>query len=209
MNFYLPGMFARHLESMGWFGWLMAASIGLALCGYSCVALYESKMEMESFAVDETIATAEGRATAEVVSPRDFSARMPAPISADVLLSHLQAECQAAQMQLLRFAAVPAPTAPLLAQLKQLDYELTLRGEYVAIKQVLKAVVDRHPHVTVQQLRLQRHAATSIAPGQVAELEAAVRLRTWGRPVSPSLNAASAASESRQESDFNGGQRGQ
>lgn len=116
-----------------------------------------------------------------LTAEKDFTQSLAAPLNAAQVVQELQRACSAASVLLVGVQA--QERAASVDQLGRLELAVTLHGAYAGSKQVLKQVLERYPHITVQRLRMRRGQSP-------AEVDTSVTLAVWSAPLAAVAGAA-------------------
>lgn len=107
------------------------------------------------------------------VAPVDFTQRLPATAPVDPVLSELQRAAAAAGVRLSEVQLRPQPATE--RRLGQTEMNVSLRGRYPQVKQLVGDLLSRYAHVTLQRL-----AATTTEGADDSEFS--MTLTIWARP---------------------------
>lgn len=174
----------------GWRAWSLAFLMFAAAC---VASIYQWCAQRDAWPAALAAGASNALGSNHLSQPEpDFVQRSKSAPETTALLHDIQRECTGSAVRLLRFSSAASAAAANGAagahseNLTQQAFELSLQGTYPAIKQVLRAVAERHEQVTVHSLRLQRQSSgATTQPGSAVEVEAQVRLVAWGRPALP------------------------
>lgn len=113
----------------------------------------------------------------------DFVSTLPGAVSTSALVQQLQQESASAGVALVSVQVNARRDSA--EQLGQTELAVQLRGPYVACKQVIKQMLERHTNLTLGHLRMRKAPTAS-------EIEMHLSISAWTRPAQAATSAASA-----------------
>lgn len=158
--------------------WLLVVLLACAVVGLSLSFsnLKEALAVMEPALPGSTLAAASGDKGATEAREADFTGDFKTAWDSTALLRELagMAEANAVQMTTLALSHRNAS----LTALGRLDLSLALQAQYPSLLMFLRAVQQRYPEVSLEQLQMKRNS-------QTGQLDAAMTLVFWERPSVP------------------------
>ena len=178
-----------------WWIWTAAsiAAVVLAMCGGLVWHSAADESQTLHQQIEALKLSSSARTTQPVVAPTpsDFTHHLPSTLDVQPVVTQLQRSCAQAGIEL---ASVQIQQQAATAdRLSRTELNITLRGNYPAIKTVLAEVMGRYPNMSLRRLNMR-----SSAPGQPTntantETETTAVLALWGAPADPAQTLASGA----------------